>query len=113
MPRGFLVTTSTPTAGLARTIARSLVADRLAACVQVAGPMTSTYRWQGRVETAREWLVAAKTTRTALPRLMKAVASLHTYDTPEIVALPIVAGSDRYLAWLRSSVTSKASRDSR
>lgn len=98
------LTTALARADDARRIARAAVDSRLAACVQVSGPVTSTYRWQGRVETAREWLVTARTTRRRLAALMKLVRQLHPYETPEIIAVPIVAGSRRYLDWLAESV---------
>jgi len=96
----------TTTAGraVARRIARALVDRRLAACVQIVGPIESTYRWQGKVEVAREWLCLIKTTRARYPQVAAAVEVLHPYDTPEIIALPIAAGSRRYLDWLASSV---------
>jgi len=72
--------------------------------VQIVGPIESTYRWQGKVTTAREWLCLIKTTRARYRELAAAVQALHPYDTPEIVAVPIVAGSRRYLDWLASSV---------
>ncbi len=94
------VFTTMPSAGEAERIAGELLRQRLAACVQVVGPITSTYRWQGRVETAREWLCLAKTDRARYPRLLAAIEDTHPYDTPEIVAVPIVLGAERYLAWL-------------
>jgi periplasmic divalent cation tolerance protein len=99
-----LVTCTFPDEAGARRAAQLFVRRRLAACVQVVGPVWSTYRWRGRVETADEWLCLAKTTAAVYPRLESAVARLHPYDTPEIVALPIAAGSARYLDWLARSV---------
>ena len=96
--------TTTETRATARRIARALVDRRLAACVQILGPIESTYRWQGKVETAREWLCLIKTTRARLRAVFAAVETLHPYDTPELVALPIDAGSRRYLDWLAASV---------
>jgi periplasmic divalent cation tolerance protein len=97
-------TTTTPSRDVARRIARMLVDRRLAACVQIVGPIESIYRWQGRVETAREWLCLIKTTRARFREVAATVQTLHPYDTPEIVALPIAAGSQRYLEWLAASV---------
>ena len=97
-------TTTTPSRDVARRIARVLVDRRLAACVQIVGPIESIYRWQGRVETAREWLCFIKTTRARFREVVAAVEALHSYDTPEVVALPIAAGSQRYLEWLATSV---------
>jgi len=96
--------TTAPSRVTASRIARTLIDRRLAACVQIVGPIESIYRWQGRVETAREWLCLIKTTRARFRAVAAAVAALHPYDTPEIVALPIAAGSKRYLEWLTASV---------
>ena len=100
----FLTLTTTPSRVTAGRIARTLVDRRLAACVQIVGPIESIYRWQGRVETACEWLCLIKTTRSRFRAVAAAVESLHPYDTPEMVALPIVGGSPRYLEWLAASV---------
>lgn len=85
-------------------IARTLVEERLAACVQVLGPVTSTYRWKGRVETSREWLCVAKTRQDLYARVEAAIRRVHSYEVPEILALPVVAGSRDYLAWLEGEV---------
>ena len=85
----------------ARRIARWLVEARLAACVNVLGaPVHSVYRWKGKVESAREHLLVIKTSRGRLSALQRAVMRLHSYDVPEIIALPIAAGSRAYLKWL-------------
>lgn len=98
------ILTTTPSRDAARLISRTLLDRRLAACVQIVGPIESSYRWQGRVETAREWLCLIKTSRARFRAVSTAIAELHSYDTPEIVALPIVAGSRRYLDWLAASM---------
>jgi periplasmic divalent cation tolerance protein len=85
-------------------IASLLVERRLAACVQVVGPITSPYRWQGAIEEAREWQCLAKTTRTAYEAVEAAIREAHSYDEPEIIATPIVAGSSGYLAWIEENV---------
>ncbi len=94
------VTTTAGSENEAERISAALVERRLAACVQVAGPITSRYRWQGEIETAREWLCVAKTTAERYPKLEAAIRELHSYDEPEIVATPIVAGSAGYLEWI-------------
>jgi periplasmic divalent cation tolerance protein len=104
MREAIQVTTTTATKADAERIAAALVERRLAACVQVGGPITSCYRWQGKVETAEEWLCAAKTTRAAYDQVEQAIRQLHPYDEPEIIAVPIVAGSAGYLAWLEQQV---------
>ncbi len=84
----------------AREIAHALVERRLAACAQVVGPIASVYWWQGRVETAREWMCVLKTRRDLYGELEQALRSLHPYEEPEILAVPIAAGSSTYLAWM-------------
>jgi len=99
-----LVSTTTETREEARRIARRLVERRLAACVQVLGPIESTYRWRGAVETAAEWLCLAKTRAERFAEVRDAIAEMHPYEVPEIVAAPLVAGSEAYLAWLDASL---------
>lgn len=91
----------------AQTIARQLVQQRLAACVQVLGPITSTYRWEGRIETAQEWQCWAKTRRELYEQIERAIRQIHSYELPEILAVEIVAGSRGYLAWLDEEVRAK------
>lgn len=89
-------------------LARLLVERELAACVQVLPPMVSVYRWQGKVEQASEVLLLIKTTGAAYPQLEAAIKGNHPYQTPEIIALPIEAGSNDYLSWLADSIKSEA-----
>lgn len=102
--------TTTGSRADARRIAHALVDRRLAACVQVLGPVESTYRWEGKVATTREWLCLIKTTRVRYRQLAAAIEALHPYDTPEIIALSIAAGSRRYLNWLAASVRPPVAR---
>ncbi len=81
-------------------IARAVVEERLAACVNVVGPIRSIYRWEGTVEDAREWLLVAKARAADVPALDARIRALHSYDVPEVLALPIVGGAEAYLAWL-------------
>jgi len=91
----------------ARRIARAVIEERLAACVNIIGArVESIYRWKGRVESAKEFLLVMKTLRGRLPLLQRKIMELHSYDVPEIIALPIVAGSREYLAWLAESIRS-------
>jgi periplasmic divalent cation tolerance protein len=91
----------------ARKIARALVEHRLAACVSIlASPVQSVYRWKGSVESAKEFLLLIKTTKARFPRLKTEVKRLHSYDVPEIIALPIAFGASNYLAWVSESVGS-------
>jgi len=87
-------------------LARLLVERELAACIQILPPMVSIYRWKGNIEKASEVLLLIKTTREAYPQLEAAIKENHSYQTPEIVTLPIEAGSSEYLNWLAASVKS-------
>ncbi len=84
----------------AQKIAETLVSKRLAACVQVSGPLTSTYWWQEKMEVAEEWICSAKTRRERYEKLEQAIREVHPYDEPEIIATLIVTGSSGYLNWL-------------
>ncbi|MFD7923635.1 divalent-cation tolerance protein CutA [Streptomyces sp. NPDC059740] len=96
------VLTTTDSEEAARRLAADAVERRLAACAQVDGPVTSVYRWEGTVETDTEWRVLYKTTAARYPALEAHLRSVHTYETPEVIATPVTAGSDAYLAWLRT-----------
>ena len=84
-------------------LASELVDRRLAACVQVLGPVTSTFRWEDRLETAEEWLCLIKTTGARFDALAAHIETNHGYETPELTALPVDNGSPSYLAWLSSA----------
>ena len=84
-------------------LGRTLVEERLAACANLVGPIRSIYRWQGAVEEAGEHLVLLKARAADVAALETRIRALHSYDVPEVVALPIVAGSAPYLAWLADS----------
>jgi periplasmic divalent cation tolerance protein len=86
-------------------IARALVGERLAACVNILdSPVRSVYRWKGSIETAMEHLLVIKTRRARVVALQAAVRRLHSYQTPEIIALPVAEGSSEYLAWIEECV---------
>jgi periplasmic divalent cation tolerance protein len=85
-------------------IAKTLVAEMLAACVNVLPGITSVYRWQGEVQRDAEWLLIAKSRRDVLDALVQRVQALHSYDVPEVIALPLVGGSEAYLRWLDREV---------
>jgi len=89
-------------------IVRSLVAARLAACGNILlSPVRSIYRWKEKIESAREVLLVIKTSRRRFPALQAAIKRLHSYEVPEIIALPIAAGSRAYLSWLAESLAPK------
>lgn len=96
------VQTTTDSRAEAMDLARTAVESRMAACAEVAGPITSVYWWEDGVERAEEWLVMLKLPATCYDRLAAFLAERHSYDEPEIVALPIVAGSPSYLNWIRA-----------
>lgn len=87
----------------AEQIARAVVEERLAACVQLLPQIRSIYRWQGAVEEADEILVLCKTTAARFDELAARIAAMHSYDTPEIVGIPVSMGAEKYLGWLRDS----------
>ena len=88
----------------ARKIAHHLVEQKLAACVNIVPQIESIYRWQGRVESSREWLLLIKTTAEKVANVSEAVSELHSYDVPECIAIPIEDGSPEYLNWLAESL---------
>lgn len=88
----------------ARKIARTLLEEKLAACVQTTGPITSRYWWQGKIASSREYLCIAKTAKSSYPALEKTVKALHPYEVPEIIALPITTGYHKYLDWLKGAL---------
>lgn len=87
-----------------RKIGRHLVEHRLAACVNILPQIESIYRWQGKVESSREWLLLVKTTAEKFPSVRDAIRALHSYELPECIALKIEDGSAEYLQWIEQSV---------
>jgi len=97
----------------AERLAQALVERGLAACVQVWGPITSVYRWKDAIEQSEEWLCTAKTLADRYAALEQALRGLHPYETPEILAVPVVAVSASYLEWMRQALAAgTASADS-
>lgn len=94
------VSTTTDKREDAEHISKAIVENRLAACVQISGPVTSIYRWNDNMEESEEWLLTMKTSKNIYPRLEQAIKNFHPYEVPEIVAVPIIAGSKDYLDWL-------------
>ena len=94
------VLTTTDSAEKAEALARGAVEAGVAACAQISGPVTSVYRWEGAIETAPEWQVLLKTTAARYDALEAYIRSAHDYDTPEIIATPVVRGGADYLAWV-------------
>jgi periplasmic divalent cation tolerance protein len=88
----------------AQAMARRLVAARLAACVQIDGPLESIYHWQGNMESATEWRCTIKTQRGLFSRVEELIRQQHTYEVPEILARPIVTGNESYIAWMNDEL---------
>ena len=103
---GFVqMTTTTESEAEARAIADHLVERRLAACVQVTGPVTSTYRWEGTVQNSEEFMCFIKTRSELVTEVESAIRALHSYENPEIIVVGIEGGSSDYLRWVRTETT--------
>jgi periplasmic divalent cation tolerance protein len=98
------VFTTTENRDDAKMIAGAVVKKRLAACAQILGPITSTYWWEGKIEEAEEWFCIMKGKMDLYDELEKAIRDIHSYEVPEIVAVPIVSGSQSYIQWLDREV---------
>ena len=94
------IMTTTDTKELAKQIAETLVEKKIAACVQVSGPIISTYEWKGKIENEEEWYCVIKTRKSLYKEVEEGIKALHSYDVPEIIALPIVEGNQAYLDWI-------------
>ena len=105
MPGNFLVILTTlPSAAGARQISKLLIQKKLAACVNVMGPAQSFFRWKGKIDKAREYLLVIKTRASHFDRLSAFLKKHHPYSVPEIIALPILKGNLSYLNWIKDSV---------
>jgi periplasmic divalent cation tolerance protein len=93
-----------PDQAAADRLASMLVQERLAACAQVVGPISSTYWWKQVVEQSTEWYCHLKTTLARIPDLKRRVRELHPYEVPELIAVPLVEGDPEYLRWIAESV---------
>lgn len=109
-PEAIVVFITAPNKDEASRLAEMLVESRLAGCVQILPGVESVYRWQGQIERQDEVLLIAKTLKTKFEDLEREVRALHSYETPEIVAVPIAYGSTPYLEWLRAIVNADAER---
>lgn len=94
----------------AERLARRLIESRFAACVNVIAPVRSFYRWKGAIENAEEWLLAIKTSRAHFEALRTVLEGAHSYEVPEVLALPVIAGSPNYLAWLEGELAPDSER---
>ena len=100
-----IVLTTAGSAEEARKIAEALVQRRLAACVNIVPQIESIYRWQGKIESAREWLLIVKTTGGCYERVRAAISELHSYELPECIMLEIAEGDQKYLDWLTKNTS--------
>ena len=100
-----IVRTSIDSKDAAQKIAESMVKERLAACGWVSGPIQSTYWWQGELEQAEEWVCELKTRKELYAELEQAIKKMHSYDEPEVIALPVREGSKSYLDWIVRETT--------
>jgi periplasmic divalent cation tolerance protein len=107
-----LALSTCPDRATALEIAEALVAEDLAACVNLVSGITSVYRWQGETERAEEILLLAKTTAAGYPRLQERIRALHPYEVPEIIAIAVQQGLSEYLDWVKECATSDARRTS-
>jgi periplasmic divalent cation tolerance protein len=98
-----MVLCTVPDQETAQAMATTLVTEHLAACINILGPLSSIYHWDGQLEQATEHLLLIKTTTATYPRLESRLAALHPYEVPEILALPIARGAAPYLSWLHCS----------
>jgi len=104
VPEDFAVVLVTaPDMDLARRLAKGALEAKLAACANIVPAVESHYWWEGKLESSDEVLVIFKTRQTLLPKLERAIREIHPYDTPEFVALPLTAGSQKYLAWIEDN----------
>ena len=84
----------------ARKLAAALIEKRMAACVNIAAPVTSVYRWKGKLEEAKEWMLIIKSRRERFEELRVVLEGAHSYELPEVLAIPVVEGSPNFLAWV-------------
>ena len=88
----------------AEKITKVLIGKRLAACVQIVGPIESTYWWNGNIETAKEWLILIKSEKRLYKEIERVIKENHSYQVPEILAVPVIAGNPDYLRWLKNEL---------
>lgn len=105
-----VILVTAPSMDDAARLGRTLVAEQLAACANLVPGLRSIYRWQDAIHDDAEVLLIIKTTSALCDRLTQRILELHPYETPEVLALPVVHGSERYLAWLRAQVQTEETR---
>lgn len=103
-PEFVVITSTSDQVDILKKIARQLVMDRCAACIQISGPITSVFNWDGRVDTVEEYSCAIKTTADKKEQVVQIILEMHNYSEPQILVLPVIDGSDSFLQWIRESV---------
>jgi len=98
------VVTTTEIKEDAARIAKEMITKRLAACAQVLGPIQSTYRWKGDLESSEEWLCLMKSRKDLFPKIETAIKDIHPYEVPEIIVVPILTGHQPYLKWMEEEL---------
>ncbi len=104
MTNARVVLTTAGSVDEARKMARALVERKLAACVNIVPGIESVYRWQGKIETASEWLLVIKTEESAFEGVRATIEALHSYETPECIALAVSEGDQEYLYWINANI---------
>lgn len=104
MNKHIQVFTTTANKKSAQKIAKILVEKKLAACVQILGPIESVYQWKGKIEKAKEFLLLIKSNQSKAKKIIDEIKSVHDYEVPEIIVLPIASGNPDYLRWVDESV---------
>jgi periplasmic divalent cation tolerance protein len=93
----------------AERLAQTLISEKLAACVNIIPAVTSVYRWEGQIQRDQEWLLIAKSRADLLDQVVQRLQVIHSYDLPEIIAVPLTGGSEAYLRWIDREVLHRAS----
>ncbi|MGY8747924.1 MAG: divalent-cation tolerance protein CutA [Pirellulales bacterium] len=98
-----MVLTTTDSQAVAEAIANELVSNKLAACVQIDGPINSVYIWEDKLESSQELRLSIKTTQIKVAKVVESIKTIHNYDLPQIISIPITGGNNDYLKWVAAS----------
>ena len=103
-PQIAMVLTTTDSQTVAEAIARELVSNKLAACVQIDGPIKSVYVWEDKLESSQELRLSIKTTQAKVAKITESIKTLHNYELPQILSIPVSGGNDDYLKWVAAHI---------